>query len=140
MEKRYTHEVQKLCKTFGFGRVDKSWLKDLNQEPLEDIVNQAKKTAPLIINMMLSLRSNSDTCLTSYFSSMKLLAVFVIMCGSAHWNNSNYIPLFVAMYLYLARVKVDVLTLLNHFSLSVSYNSLLKKLRDIKAHSAVFIK
>ena len=44
------------------------------------------------------------------------------------------------MYWYLAGAKVDAITLLNHFGLSVLYNSLFKKLRDIKTHSATFIK
>lgn len=140
MEKRYTYEVQKLCKSSGFGQVDKSRPGDLDREPLENIVNQAKETVPLIISMMLSLRSNSDTRLTSHLASMKLLAVLVIMCRSAHRNNSNYIPLLMAMYLYSAGAKVDAIMLFNYLGLSVLYNSLLRKLRDIKAHSATFIK
>ena len=39
MERRYTHEVQKLCKSFGFGQVDKNRPGDLDREPLESIVN-----------------------------------------------------------------------------------------------------
>lgn len=39
IEKKYTEKVQKLCKTFKFGKVDKSWPRDLNQELFEDIVN-----------------------------------------------------------------------------------------------------
>ena len=140
IERRYTHEVQKLCKSSRFGQVDKSLPGDLNQEPLESIVNWDKETAPLITSMMLSLRFNSNTRLTSHLASMKLLAVLVIMCRSAHQNNNNYIALLVAMYLYSTRAKVDAITLLNHLGLSVSYNSLLRKLRDIKAHSAAFIK
>lgn len=140
MERRYTHEVQKLCKSSGFGQVDKDRPGNLDREPLESIVNQAKKTASLITSMILSLRSNSNTRLPSHLALMKLLAVLVIMCKSAHRNNSNYIPLLVAMYLYSAGAKVDAITLLNYLGLSVSYNSLIRKLRDIKAHSAVFIK
>ena len=90
--------------------------------------------------MILSLRSNSDTLLTSHLALMKLLAVFIIMCRSAHRNNSNYIPFLVIMYLYSAGAKVNAITLLNHLGLSVLYNSLLRKLRDIKGHSIVFIK
>ena len=37
IEKRYILKVQKLCKTFWFGRVGKGWLGDLNRKPLEDI-------------------------------------------------------------------------------------------------------
>lgn len=76
--------MQKLCKTPKFGRVDKNWFENLNQELLEDIVNQVKEIALLITNIILSLRSNSDTCLISYLISIKLLIVLVIMCKSAH--------------------------------------------------------
>lgn len=137
MEKRYTHKVQKLCKS---SEVDKSRPGNLNQEPFKSIINQAKEIAPLITSIILSLRSNSNICLTSHLASIKLLAVLIFMCRSAHRNNSNYIPLLVAMYLYLARAKVDAITLLNHLGLSVLYNSLLQKLRDIKAPNAAFIK
>lgn len=138
MEKRYSHKVQKLCRSSGFGRVDKRRSGDLDREPFEDIVNQAKETAPLRTSMVLGVRPSSDTRLTSHLASMKLIAILVIMCRSAHQNNSNYVPLLVAMYLYSA--GADAITLLNHLGLSVSYNSLLRKLRDIKAHSAAFIK
>lgn len=76
--------MQKLCKTPGFGRIDKGWLKDLNKESFDDIVNQIKETAPLITNMMLSLRFISNIYLTSHLVSMKLLAVLIIMYRSAH--------------------------------------------------------
>lgn len=89
---------------------------------------------------MLSLRSNSDICLTAYLASIKLLAILVIMCRSVYRNNNNYILLLVDMYLYSARVKVNAITLLNHLGLSILYNSFLRKLRDIKAYNAVFIK
>lgn len=88
---------------------------------------------------MFSLRSNSDTRLTPHLALMKLLAVLVIMYRLAHQNNSNYIHPLMAMYLYSTRVKVDAITLLNHLGLSVLYNLLLRKLRDIKAHSIAFI-
>ena len=71
---------------------------------------------------------------------MKLLAILVILCRSAHRNNSNYFPLLVAIYLYSAGAKVDAITLLNHLGLSVSYNVLLKRLRSIMSSSAAFIK
>lgn len=71
---------------------------------------------------------------------MKLLTILIVMCRSAHWNNRNYIPLLVAMYLYLAVAKVNAITLLNHLRLSILYNLLMQKLRDIKAYSTAFIK
>lgn len=88
---------------------------------------------------MLSLRSNFNICLTSYLTSIKLLAVFIIICRSAYQNNSNYIPFFMAIYFYSAGAKVDLIILLNCFRLSVLYNLFRRKLRDIKAYSIVFI-
>lgn len=144
IESKYSNEVQKLYRSFGFGQTDKNWLGNLNQEPLEDILNQAKKTAPLLTNMVLGLNSNFDAYLSSYLAfhqgSMKLLSILLVMCKLACWNNSNYILLLLAIYLYSASAKVDTITLLNHLGLSVLYNLLLQKLRDIKANSMVFIK
>lgn len=71
---------------------------------------------------------------------MKVVAIFVILCRSAHQNASNYFPLLVAIYLYLAGAKVDAITLLNHLGFSILYNVLLRKLEDIKASSTAFIK
>lgn len=71
---------------------------------------------------------------------MKLVAILVILCRSAHRNNSNYVPLLVAMYLYSAGARVDAITLLNHLGISVLYNVLLRKLRSITASSSAFIK
>lgn len=94
--------------------------------------------------MVLGVSSNSDAYLTSHLASyqvsMKFLTIFAVMCRSAHRNTSNYIFLLMAIYLYSAGAKVNAIILLNHLGLSVSYNSLLRKLRDIKANSTAFIK
>lgn len=144
MESRYSNEVQKLYRSSGFGRADKDWSRDLNREPLEAIVSKTKEIASLITSMVLGMSSNSNAYLTSHLASyqalMKLLTIFVVICKLAHWNTSNYIPLLVAMYLYLAGAKVDTITLFNYLGLFVLYNLLLRKLRDIKANSAAFIK
>lgn len=139
MRRKYIYDMQKLYKTLRFSTINKNRSEDLNEEPFEDIVNQVKKIAPLITKIMLSLRSNFNICLTSYLTLMKRLAVFVIMCRLAHQNNSNYIPFLIAIYFYSAEAKVDLITLLNCFRLSILYNLFLKKLKDIKAYSTVFI-
>lgn len=64
-------------------------------------------------------------------SNTKLVAVLAILCRSAHRNNSNYLPLFVTLYLYSAGARIDAITLLNHLGLSVSYDVLQKKLKAI---------
>ena len=78
--------------------------------------------------------------MTSHLTLMKLLAIFVIIYKSAHWNNSNYVPLLIAIYMYLASTKVDIITLLNRLGFSVSYNVLLRKLKGITTSSEAFIK
>ena len=142
IEKRYGREVQKLCKSSGFGLIkNREDSGDLDREPLEKIVSQAKETAPLLTSLVLSIGpTTSLTSVTTHLASMKLVAILVILCRSAHQNNSNYIPLLIAMYLYSAGARVDAITLLNHLGLSVSYNVLLRKLRSITTSSATFIK
>lgn len=139
IEKRYGQKVQKLCQTssFGMAYISKG---DIDWEPLEIIVTIAKEKAPLLTSLMQSIGLLSKSAMTSHLVLMKLLAILVILCRSAHWNNSNYFPLLVAIYLYSTRAKVDAITLLNHLGLSVSYNVLLKRLRSIMSSSAAFIK
>ena len=139
MEKRYGQEVQKLCQTSGFGLACSN-KGDVDRGPLEMMVTSAKETAPLLTSLMLSVGPLSKSAVTSHLTSMKLLAILVILCRSAHRNNSNYFPLLVSIYLYSAGAKVDAITFLNHLGLSVSYNVLLKKLRNITSSSAAFIK
>ena len=71
---------------------------------------------------------------------MMLLAILVILYRSAHRNNSNYFSLLVAIYLYSAKAKVDIITLLNYLGFSVLYKVLLKRLRNIMLFRTAFIK
>ena len=139
IEKYYGQEVQKLCQTSSFGMAYKS-KGNVDQEPLEIIVTIAKKSALLLTSLMQSIRPLSKSTMTSHLASMKLLAILVVLYRSAHWNNSNYFPLLVAIYLYLVGANVDAITFFNHLSLLVLYIVLLKKLRSIMSSSAAFIK
>lgn len=140
MEQRYSHEVQKLCRTSGFGLIKSNQPGNLDRALLENIVFEAKELAPMMTSLVLSVGPTSRSPLTSHLASMKLLAILVIICRSAHRNNSNYVPLLVVMYMYSAGAKVDAITLLNHLGLFVSYNVLFRKLRGITTSSAAFIK
>lgn len=139
MEQRYDHKVQKLYRTSGFGLVKSNQPGDLDQAPLENVVSEAKELAPMMTSLVLGVGPTSKSPLSSHLSSMKLLAILVIICRSAHRNNSNYVPLLVAMYMYSAGAKVDAITLFNRLGLSVLYNVLLRKLRGIATSSAAFI-
>ena len=70
---------------------------------------------------------------------MKLIVIFVILCKLAHWNNSNYISLLIAMYLYLARAQDNVKILLNYLGLLILYKVFFKKLRNITTSNTLFI-
>ena len=104
---------------------------------------QAKDQAPLLTDIILAVGPACNRTLSSSSShlvNMKLVAVFVILCRTAHRNNSNYLPLLIALYLYSAGARVDAITLLNHLGLCVSYDVLQKKLRNITASSMSWIK
>lgn len=110
---------------------------------MDEIVDVSSKKAPLLRSLVLgvgptscSLSSPSDPHLVS----MKIVAVLVILCRSAHRNNSNYFPLLIALYMYSADAKIDAITLLNHLGLSVSYKVLQSKLREITLANKKWIK
>lgn len=119
IKKKYTHEIQKLCKISEFDKFNKIWLKNLNQEPFEDIVSQIKEMTSLITNIMLSPILHFNTYLASHLGVMKLLVVPINMWELVYYNNSNYIYFFVAMYLYSAKTKIDIIILFNHFNFLV---------------------
>lgn len=76
---------------------------------------------------------------TFYLTSMKLLAIFILIYKLAYWNNSNDILHLLAMCMYFADTKVDGINVSNRLSLLVLYNMLLKELRGITTSSAAFI-
>lgn len=142
IEKQYSYEVQKLCKSSGFGLIkNEKKFSILDLEPSEKILNLVKVTTLLLISLVFSVESITfSTSVTIYLASIKLIAIFVILCRLAHWNNSNYISLIITIYVYLAIAQVDAITFLNHLWLSVLYKILLKKLRNIITFSSIFIK
>lgn len=112
----------------------------MDQKPLENIVKDAKEKALLLSALVQSVGPFSQRKTASYSSqssaylqlvSIKIVAILVIPCRSAHRNNNNYIPLLIALYMYSAGTRVDAITLFNHLGLSVSYDILQKRLKDI---------
>ena len=141
LEKRYNKEVQQLCKTACFGTVDEQTPGVVDKSPLDDIIETATEKAPLISSMVSSVGSGSSRYSTNaQIVSMKLIAILVILCRTAHRNNSNFFPLLIALYFYSSGARVDAITLLNHLGLSVSYNVLQKKLHSITSSSKKWIK
>lgn len=90
----------------------------------------------LIQSVELLLKS----AITFHLVLIKLLAILVIFYGLAHQNNNNYFLFLVAIYLCLAKVKVDAIILLNDLYFLVLYNIILKRLKNIMSSSAIFIK
>lgn len=102
MEKQYSREIQNLYISSGFGLIKSKESSVLDREPLETIVSKAKETAPLLISLILSVEpTTSSASITTHLAFMKLIAILVILYKLAHQNNSNYVPLLIAMYLYL---------------------------------------
>lgn len=105
------------------------------RRPLDSTKDMASKTAPLISSMVVSvgpLRPSRNPQLVA----TKIIVILVILCRSAHKNNSNYLPLLIALYIYFAGARVDAITLPNHLGPLVSYDVFSKKkLRNITSTS-----
>lgn len=116
---------------------------DIDQTPLETIFVQVKEQASLLTDIILvvgSVYNHTHFTLSLYLVNMKLVAVFIIFCKTAHQNNSNYLPLLIAFYFYLASTWIDAITLLNRLDICVSYDMLQKKLKNITTSSMFLIK
>lgn len=57
VEKRYGQEIQSLCRTpsFGLATKSKSWPGEIDQRPLENIIGEAQKNAPLLSSMIMTV-------------------------------------------------------------------------------------
>lgn len=135
---RYGQEIQTLCKTQIFGPVNDFCTGEIDQQLLKNIIKNTKEKVLLLSALVQSIRPSSQKKTASYSSqsltylqlvSMKIVAILVIFCQSAHRNDSNYILLMIALYMYSASAYVDVINLFNHFGLSVSYGVLQKNLK-----------
>lgn len=113
---------------------------DINQKSLKIIITNAKEKALLLTTLIQSVKFLLNLAMTFSFASIKLLAILVIFYQSAHWNNSNYFPLLVTIYLYSIKTKIDAITLFNYLCLSILYTMLLNRLRSLILSSAAFIK
>ena len=124
IERRYWEEVQTFCKTPCFGAIDPK--QGINKHLLEDIVKVVTEKAPLINSIVLGVSPTSQFNDTPklYIISIKIVVILFIFYCSAYQNNSNYLPLIIALFFYLAGVKVNSIILLNYLGLSVFYNVL----------------
>ena len=136
MEQRYNQEVKRLCKTSGFAMLQTGQPGDIDRDPLEEIVDQVENTALMLSSLVRSVGPTSRSTMTSQLVSIKLVAILIILCRLAHWNNNNYIPFLIALYLYLVGARIDSITLLNYLDLSVSHNVILRKLHEITRSNA----
>lgn len=135
LEKRYNREIQQLCRTECFGAIHEE-TPGVDKSPLDNVVETAIEKAPLITSLVVRVGPESSRYSSNaHIVSMKLVAILVILCRSAHRNNSNYIPLLIALYFYSSGARVDAITLLNQFGLSVSYDMLQRKVHSITSMS-----
>lgn len=83
----------------------------------------------MLINLInrMGFLANLLILASHHLSKIKLVIILVILCKSAHHNNSNYLPFLITLYLYSARTKIDAITLLNYLEISVCYNMLQQK-------------
>lgn len=115
--------------------------RDINRQLLENIIPIAKDTTFLLVSLIMGVGPTASLSIMSMqCSETKLITILVIFCRSAHQNNSNYLPFFVALYLYFASVKNDTITLLNYLGLSILYNVLQKKLKAVTSLGMTWIK
>lgn len=118
MKKQYTWEIYRLWKTPCFDVFNKDLPEVTDKGFLHNIAEIAIKNALFNSGMVFSVRSsNSSWTSNLYVVAMKLVAILVILCHSAHRNNSNYILLLIVLYLYSAVVWVDIIMLLNNLGL-----------------------
>lgn len=115
-------------------------VKGQDQKVLESIISQAKKTTTLLFNPILRVRSTFYQRIDFHLGNIKLVRVLVIICQSTYQNNSNYVPLIKALYLYSISIRVDAIILSIHFDLSLSYDILQKNLKNITSICKALIK
>lgn len=72
--------------------------------------------------------------------NMKLLAILAILYKITYQNNNSYFLLLIALYLYLARARIDAIILPNYLGLTVLYKTLQRKLKSIASESSWQIK
>ena len=75
---------------------------EIDQTPLEGIVDVAKANAPMLTSLISQVGPliKSLNSASHHLGDMRLVVILVIFCRSAHRNNINYLPLLIALYLY----------------------------------------
>lgn len=111
----------------------------VDQEPFKKIATTTKKNTP-ILNKMITNIKLSWNFQNTHLMTMKIMAILVILCQTIHKNNSNYLLFLIILYLYCAGAWVNAIILLNWLGLTIFYNVLQKRLKDIAANSACMIK
>ncbi|MCJ1470909.1 hypothetical protein MMC07_009557 [Pseudocyphellaria aurata] len=106
------------------------------------MVAKASRLAPLLTNFITSISpaSRAATEYGQHVTDMKIITVLTILCRSAHRNNSHYLPLQLALYLYSTGARVDVLALFNNLGLLVSNNVLQNQLANLASKRMRMIK
>lgn len=123
-----------------FGAInEKTSIGTVNKGPINKVVETVKSKAFMISSIVFDMGPSSCN-LPSHLVTMKLIAILIILYLSAHRKNSNYILFFIGLYFYFTDAKTDAITFFNYFDLSVLYDILQKKLKNIISMSKNWIK
>lgn len=123
-----------------FDMVNISTPGEIDWQSLKSIVSTTRAKTTLLCRLIKSVEPLLSKLFHSHLVSMKIVVIPVILCQSTHHNNNNYIFFFIALYLYLMEAKVNAIIPFKHFSLSVFYNVLQKKLKNNIMLSVFWIK
>lgn len=124
MEHQYNKEIKSLCRTPCFSAViEETSLHIVDRSFLNNVMHLVNKKTSLLGNLVFNIGSSNfrSSLANPRTMTMKFVTILVILCRSAHQNNSNYIFLLITLYIYLASTCINTITLLNYLVLSVSY-------------------
>lgn len=135
IEKWYTQKIQSFCKTASFGHLNDVHPGKIDQQLLENILKIAQERALLLTSIFMSVGPSfsffSDNSTWSRLISVKIIIILIILCQSAHCNNSNYFLLFIALYICSTGAYADAIIFFDHLGISVLYNLMQKSLKRL---------
>lgn len=123
-EKRCNKKVQSIYLTplFSIATKNKTCPNEINQQSLKNILHKTQRKVLLFNSIIRTIRSFSQwisslipiTAIT-HLVIMKIVVIYFVFSHSIYQNNSSYIPLLLALYIYSTRVEIDIIRLLNYF-------------------------
>lgn len=106
----------------------------INKHFLKKIINNFLIKALLFYSLVLGIGLTSYSLLSlsdPQLFNIKIIAILVILCQSAHQNNSNYFSFLITLYIYFTNAKVDAITLITYLRFLILYKIFLSKICKI---------